>query len=176
MKYQFRDEVRTAKRAAMGEMVRLAKTNLKPEDRLINFASGHPSTEIFQDELIKKYMNLAAQEAEKDEWNYDAAIGYAPLREYLKRFINADGNVIKQDDDMMLTYGSTEAVYLTASALIESGDKVIVEEPSYVNAIKAFQLTGGEVVGVSLEEDGVNLEELEQKMQRGGGKTVLYNA
>ncbi len=170
MDYQFREEVRTAKRAAMGEMVNLARANLQPGDKLINFASGHPSAEIFQDEWIKKYMDIAAQEAVNDADNYDVAIGYAPLREHLKRFLNAGGNMVKQNDELILTYGSTEAVYLVASALIDSGDRVIVEKPSYVNAIKAFQLMGGEVLNVRLEEDGVDLEELEQKMRRGGVK------
>lgn len=46
MNYRFREEVRNAKRAAMGEMFRLAKENLKEGDRLINFASGYPSASI----------------------------------------------------------------------------------------------------------------------------------
>ena len=59
MEYQFREEVRCARKAAMGEMFRLAQDNLSLGDKLINFASGHPSTEVFQDKMIKKYMNLA---------------------------------------------------------------------------------------------------------------------
>lgn len=169
MDYQFREEVCSAKKAAMGEMFNLAKKNIKTGDKLINFASGHPSTDVFQDKLIKKYMNLAVDEIGKNEFHYDTYYGYEPLRKSLKKFINTKGNVIKQDDDLMITYGSTEAVFLTASALIDSGDKVIVEMPSYVNAIKAFQLLGGEVIGVRMEDDGVDLEELE-KIMRGGVK------
>ena len=66
MNYQFRDEVRNAKKAAMGEMYHLAKENLSSEDKLINFASGHPSMEVFQDKMIKKYMTLAMEEAGKE--------------------------------------------------------------------------------------------------------------
>ena len=54
MEYQFKDEVRNAKRAAMGEMFHLAKAHLGEQDRLINFASGHPSTEVFQDAVPPK--------------------------------------------------------------------------------------------------------------------------
>lgn len=170
MEYQFREEVRTAKKAAMGEMVNLAKANLQSGDRLINFASGHPSMDVFQDELIKKYMSYAAAEAREDVCSYDSAIGYAPLRDQIKSSLNADGNVMGQKDDLMITYGATEALHLTASALLEPGDKVIVEEPSYVNAIKAFQFMGGEVIGVHLDEDGINLEDLEEKMRVEGVK------
>lgn len=167
MKYQFRDEVLHAKRAAMGEMFRLAKEGLGPDDKLINFASGHPSTDVFQDEMIKKYMNLAMEEAEKDLFQYGAHMGYAPLRESFKEFINQKGDIVKPEDELMITYGAVEGIFLTASALISRGEKVIVEVPSFVNAIKSFQLVGGNVVGVHMDDDGVNLTELEKAMKRG---------
>lgn len=167
MDYRFRDEVFNAKKAAMGEMYNLAKEHLKDGDKLINFASGHPCEDMFQDKLIRKYINLAMNEAEKNIFQYGAHAGYGPLRSAFKEFINQKGNSIKKDDDLIITYGATEAVFLTASALIGKGDKVIVEVPTYVNAIKAFQLLGGQVIGVRMEPDGVNLDELESAMKQG---------
>ena len=167
MNYQFRNEVRNAKKAAMGEMFNLAKENMKPGDKLINFASGHPDTEVFQDEMIKKYMNLAMDEAEKDILQYGAHAGYMPLRKAFINFINQKGDIVKSDNDLIITYGACEAIFLTASSLINPGDKVVVEVPSYVNAIKAFQILGAKAIGVHMESDGVNLEELEKTMQSG---------
>ena len=89
--------------------------------------------------------------------------------------MNEKGPVVKGEDRLIVTYGSVEAISLTALALVERGDRVLVENPSYVNAIKAFRLQGAQVTGVSMEEDGVNLDELEAEMARGGGKTILYN-
>lgn len=167
MNYQFRSEVHNAKKAAMGEMFNLAKQHLKDGDKLINFASGHPSTEVFQGAMIKKYMNLAMKEADKELFQYGAHQGYMPLRQSFKKFVNSKGAVIKAEDDLIITYDSVEAIFLTASALVSRGDKVIVENPSYVNAIKSFQLQGAEIVGVSMEDDGVNLDELEFAMKMG---------
>jgi Transcriptional regulators containing a DNA-binding HTH domain and an aminotransferase domain (MocR family) and their eukaryotic orthologs len=167
MDYQFRREVRNAKKAAMGEMFNLAKQHLRDGDKLINFASGHPSTEVFQDKMIKKYMNLAMEEADKELFQYGAHAGYMPLRQSFKEFANAKGTTIKAEDDLIITYGSVEAIFLTVSALVGRGNKVIVEIPSYVNAIKSFQIQGAEVLGVSMEEDGVNLDELEFAMKKG---------
>lgn len=167
MNYQFRDEVRNAKRAVMGEMFNLAKENLKAEDKLINFASGHPSTEVFQDKMIKEYIKLAMEEADKELFQYGAHAGYLPLRQIFKRFVNEKGETVKEDDDLIITYGSVEAIFLTASALVGKGDKVIVEVPSYVNAIKSFQIQGAEVLGVSMEDDGVDLDDLELTMKQG---------
>ena len=167
MHYQFRKEVHAAKKAAMGEMFNLAKENLKEGDRLINFASGHPSTEVFQDRMIKKYIIHAMENITGDLLQYGAHAGYMHLRRSLSRFVNKKGSVVKLEDDLIITYGSVEAIFLTTSAFVGRGDKVIVEIPSYVNAIKAFQIQGAEVIGVSMEEDGVNLEELESAMKQG---------
>jgi len=167
MDYRFRDEVFNAKKAAMGEMYNLAKEHLKDGDKLINFASGHPSTEVFQDKLIKRYLNLTMEVAEKDILQYGAHAGYLPLRQIFKKFVNEKGNVVKPEDDLIITYGSVEAIFLTALALVNKGDKVIVEVPSYVNAIKSFQIQGAEVIGVPMQDDGVDLEKLESAMRQG---------
>lgn len=167
MNYQFRDEVRNAKRAAMGEMFNLAKENLKEGDRLINFASGHPSMETFQSTMIKQYLNAAMKEAGNELFQYGAHAGYMPLRKSFKRFINQRGDIAKPEDDLIITYGSTEAIFLVSSVLVDKGDKVIVEVPSYVNAIKAFQIQGADMIGVPMQPDGVDLDKLEQAMRQG---------
>jgi 2-aminoadipate transaminase len=167
MDYRFRDEVFNAKKAAMGEMYNLAKEHLRDGDKLINFASGHPSTEVFQDKLIKRYLNLTMEVAEKDILQYGAHAGYLPLRQTFKKFVNEKGNVVKPEDDLIITYGSVEAIFLTTLALVNKGDKVIVEVPSYVNAIKSFQIQGAEVIGVPMQDDGVDLEKLESAMRQG---------
>lgn len=167
MEYRFRDEVRYAKKAAMGEIFNLAKEHLSEGDKLINFASGHPSTEVFQDKMIKKYIRLAMEKADKDMFQYGAHAGYMPLRQTFKKFANEKGETVKPEDDLIITYGSVEAIFLTASALVGKGDKVVVEIPSYVNAIKAFQIQGAEVLGVPMQEDGVDLDKLELAMKQG---------
>lgn len=167
MEFVFRQEVKDAQKAAMGEMYNLAKEHLKPGDKLINFASGHPSTEVFPESFIKRYVDKALVEGQKDLLQYGPHMGYAPLREEFKMFANTKGTVVKEQDELMVTYGNVEGIFLTAYSLLNAGERVIVEEPSYVNAIKAFELQGAEIVSVSQEADGVNLNELEKEMQRG---------
>ena len=173
MDYQFRNEVLGAKKAAMGKMVNLAKENLKTGDRLINFASGHPSVEIFQREIIKKYMELAAESFNEDIFQYNE-FGFIPLRKSLTKFLNDKGNVVKQRDELMIIHGSTEAVFLSASAFVGVGDKVVVEMPSYVNAIEAFRTLGAEIIGVPVENDGVNVEQLENILKSYRGVKLFY--
>ena len=123
MDYRFREEVLAARKAAMGEMVSLAKENLREEDKLINFASGHPSTEALQDQMIRKYISLAMEESDKELFQYGPHAGYMPLRKTLIQFRNQKGEFVKHSDDLLITYGSTEAVFLAACALLAPGDK-----------------------------------------------------
>lgn len=167
MNYRLKDEVYSAKKAAMGEIYNLARESMKSGDRMVNFASGHPSTETFQDKMLKGYISSAMNMAGKDIFQYGSHAGYPPLRKVLTEFINTRGDIIKPTDDMIITYGATEAIYLTGQALINRGDRVIFELPSYVNAIKAFQIVGADIIGVHMEEDGVDLDELEKAMKTG---------
>ena len=57
MKYPFREEVAHAEKAAMGRMYHLAADNRKPGDKLINFASGHPSMDVLPYDMIRTYVN-----------------------------------------------------------------------------------------------------------------------
>lgn len=173
MVYQFREEVGTAKKAAMGEMYHLAKEHIRAGERLVNFASGHPDPEVFPDKIIRKYVSRAVVEYDDTSFSYDPA-GYVLLRGVLREFVNQKGATVKPEDDLLVTYGSTEAVYLAASVFVGRGDRVIVEVPSYVNAIKVFELLGAQVVGVPVEEDGVNLEALENTIKCGGGGYALF--
>lgn len=167
MQYQFRKPVKDEKKAAMGEMYRIAKENANNGEHIINFASGHPDTEILRGELITKYVIDAVNDNQSSFFQYGAHIGYTPLRDALKIFENGHGNRVKQNDDLLITYGATEGISLMAMSLINPGDRVIAEEPSYVNAIKSFRMYGANVVGVPLQNDGVDLDILENEMRKG---------
>lgn len=167
MEYRWKTEVENAKKAAMGELYNIAKKNLTEGEKLINFASGHPDTNIFQNKLLEKYMIKALEEGEKDLLQYGPHIGYEPLRKQFQQFANAKGEVVHKEDEVMVTYGTTEGIFISGNIMLNKGDTVILEEPSYVNAIKAFALSGAKLVSVRQEADGVCLDELEQKMKQG---------
>ena len=167
MKYPFREEVAHAEKAAMGRMYHLAADNRKPGDKLINFASGHPSMDVLPYDMIRTYVNRALADGGRDLLQYGAHAGLLSLRQALRSFVNAKGDTVKTEDDLIVTYGSTEAFSLIANALLSRGDRVIEEIPSYVNAIKCFQILGADVIGVPIEDDGVDIDALEVAFRAG---------
>ena len=167
MKFEFRKEVASAKKAAMGEMYNIAKANSHQGEKIINFASGHPDTGVFQDDMIKKYINESLFESEKDFFQYGPHAGYLPLRNNLKDFVNSKGNICGKNDDILVTYGAAEAFFLASVSIINNGDRLIVDDPGYVNAINCFRMLGAEIIGIPIENDGPDINRLEEAMKNG---------
>ena len=167
MQYQFREPVKVAHKAAMGRLYNLAKKSAGEETHIINFASGHPDSEIIRADLLQKYIMEAVSENQNDFYQYGSHIGFAPLRDILKDYENHHGKRVRSRDEVMITYGSTEGISLVSMAMVNPGDRVLVEEPSYVNAIKSFRMYGATVVGIPLQNDGVDLDILENEMRKG---------
>lgn len=167
MEYHFRDEVINIKKAPMGEIFSLAKEHAKESDKIINFASGYPNTDVLPYGLLESYVTKALEEGGSDILQYGPYLGYLPLREQLKKFANAKGNVCSEEDNIIITYGSAEGIFLAINVLVNKMDKVIIENPSYVNAIKLFELSSANIHTVKQDSDGVNLEELENAMSSG---------
>lgn len=97
---------------------------------------------------------------------YGSAQGYTGLIESSKSFINKHECICTSDDDIIITTGSQQGLDLVSKIFCDEGDYVVVENPSYLGALNSFKCNGAKLLGVSLEEDGVNLEELEEAFKK----------
>ena len=98
---------------------------------------------------------------------YGPHSGYEPLKAEIRKFINKKELIAKDDDEILITYGSSEGLYLMANAFINPGDTVIVEDPTYLNALNVFDMHGAKIIGVPVEDDGVDIVALEEVMKKG---------
>ena len=123
---------------------------------LISFARGAPSADILPVEAVRQ----AAQRALADDWkralSYGTGIGHPGLCEWV-----AERHGIDNPSQVMVTNGSLEAGALLFQHLIEPGDRVVVEQPSYDRTLLLLERRGAARVGVPLEEDGIDIEALE---------------
>ena len=90
-------------------------------------------------------------------------VASSPVREILALtarpgVISFAGGLPTEPDELLVCSGSQQALTLAATVLIEPGDRVLVEEPSYLAALQAFQLAGAEVVPVACDDDGLDPE------------------
>ena len=167
MEYKINENLCQAKLSIIRRISDLAQEGKKPQDRVILFSSGQPADEAMPTELVKEYTTRIIDKYGCDVIQYGGHKGYPELFPEIRKFLNKDGEVARDDDDFIITYGSSEAIFAIGSAFIKPGDRVIVEDPTYLNATNSFRYCGATIVPVKADPDGVNLEALEEAMKGG---------
>ena len=133
---------------------------------LISFAGGLPAPDVFPvkefnaacDRVLRKQGTMALQ--------YSATEGYLPLREMIARHSARYGIKITPDN-VLITSGSQQALDLLGKILIDPGDRILVESPTYLAAIQAWNAYGAEFITVPMDEDGMNTDYLEEALRAG---------
>ncbi|MGB9722815.1 MAG: PLP-dependent aminotransferase family protein [Chloroflexia bacterium] len=129
---------------------------------MIYLAGGLPAPESFPVEVFRQACNTVLDEVGAQALQYGTTEGYKPLRQYLaERMRNLKG-IACGSDNILLTSGSQQALEMIGKLFIDYGDIIVVESPSYLGAIQAFDLYAPRYVTVPMDEEGIILEELER--------------
>ncbi|GAB3489296.1 PLP-dependent aminotransferase family protein [Curvibacter fontanus] len=153
---QFADRLNHVETSAIRELFKLLG---KPG--IISFAGGFPDSAMFDVEGIREASQKALSEEPGAALQYGATEGYNPLREQLAAFMGSKG-VQVSPDGLIVTTGSQQALDLIGKTLIDPGDKVIVEAPTFLATIQCFRLYGANVIGAPIDAHGVQVDQLEQ--------------
>jgi 2-aminoadipate transaminase len=160
---QFADRLNNVETSAIRELFKLLG---KPG--IISFAGGFPDSAMFDVDGIKEAVNKALTDEPGGTLQYGATEGYNPLREQLAAFMGERGDGRRENsvtvapDGLIVTTGSQQALDLIGKTLINPGDKVIVEAPTFLATIQCFRLYGAQVIGAPIDEHGVKTDELEK--------------
>ncbi|MGE3346827.1 MAG: PLP-dependent aminotransferase family protein [Ramlibacter sp.] len=130
---------------------------------IISFAGGFPDSAMFDVEGLKEAANKALTEEPGGALQYGATEGYNPLREQLAAFMGTKG-VSVNPDGLIVTTGSQQALDLLGKTMIDPGDKVIVEGPTFLATIQCFRLYGADLVSAPVDANGVDTDALEKLM------------
>ncbi|MFF7891470.1 PLP-dependent aminotransferase family protein [Streptomyces sp. NPDC007907] len=142
----------------------------RPE--VINFAGGLPAPELFDAQGIAAAYEAVLAEAPARALQYSTTEGEPALRDALAARTTARG-LPTGPDDLLVTTGSQQALSLLATALLEPGDTVLVENPCYLAALQAFGFAGARIVAVPGDEHGLDPGALEELVVRERPK-LLY--
>lgn len=133
---------------------------------------GLPNPISFPIDALRASVDHAITENGSRLFQYSSTQGYAPLREYIAAKYQRLHGLDVHADDVFITTGSQQALELIGKVLINKGDGIVIEEPGYLGAIQAFTLSEPTFYGVTLENDGLNLEELEKALQQPNVKFI----
>lgn len=169
MDYKFSDKVTGLKASAIREILKFTSV-----PGVISFAAGNPAPEAFPTEKIAEISADILREDPILALQYNITEGYTPLRDYLKGWMK-ERNCFNPDiDDLIITSGAQQANELSCKVLLNEGDTLICESPSFIGSINAFKSYHVNLVGVELEEDGINLEKLEATLKTEKNVKLLY--
>jgi len=142
----------------------LLKLTQRPE--VISFAGGLPAAEYFPVERFQEACYRVLADNAHLALQYSTTEGYPPLREFIAERLRRY-NICVTADNVLITSGSQQALSLIGALLINPGDRVLVEQPTYLGALQAFNIYQASYVGVPTDEDGICTHELPEAMRHG---------
>jgi 2-aminoadipate transaminase len=142
----------------------LLKITSKPG--VISFAGGLPSPDAFPVKRFEEACHKVLTEEAGRALQYGTTEGYEPLRELIARNMARYG-IVAKFENVMITSGSQQALDLIGKLFINRGDRVLVEAPTYLGALQAFNAYGAEYISVPVDEDGLITELLEKPLRSG---------
>jgi 2-aminoadipate transaminase len=142
----------------------LLKVTENPD--IISFAGGLPAPEAFPLVEIEAAARRVLQEHGAKALQYGPTEGYPPLRDLLVRHMRRYGIKVTADN-VLITSGSQQALDLVGKILINPGDHVLTEEPTFLGALQAFTSYEARYLSVPIDEEGLRVDLLEAELRAG---------
>ncbi len=139
----------------------------------ITFAGGIPTEEFYPHDQFQRIVSqILKSEHSKEMFGYSAAEGSPYLRTQVKRHLKKHG-IACGDDELLIVSGSQQGIDLVTNVLVDPGDVVLLEDPSYFWAICNFRARQARCLPVGLDDEGIRLDILESHLSRQKAK-LLY--
>ena len=149
------------KSSVVRELLKLVE---KPE--IISFAGGMPAPELFPVAEFQDAIDRVLAESGKQALQYGPTEGCRKLREMIVRHTARYGIVVELEN-ILITSASQQALDLLGKVFINPGDRIVVENPTYLGALQAWNMYQAEYVGVPMDGEGMRTDQLEEAMRSG---------
>jgi 2-aminoadipate transaminase len=141
---------------------------------VISFSGGFPDPETFPRQRVSSLLAEFAETGEATAFQYTPTRGLAgTLAAFADRIEGLQGRR-PGDDELLITSGAIEALELVGKSFLDAGDLVVVEGPTYLGAIQAFRSFETTLEAVPLDDEGLQVDELERRLERGLRPKLLY--
>lgn len=169
MEYKFSDRVSNLKPSAIREIFKYAA-----DPEVISLSAGNPSPDAFPAKAIEEISAEVLRNNPVSVLQYSVTEGYAPLRKNLMEYMKTEHNTGNENDDILITTGAQQIMDLCTKALVNEGDVVICEAPSFIGSLNTFRSYNAKLVGVKVDADGMNTDELEKALKANPNAKIIY--
>lgn len=159
--HRFAQRTQRMKSSAIRELLKLTQ-----EPDIISFAGGMPAPEVFPTKEFKEACTRVLDENGAVALQYGTTEGYLPLREMIARH-TSHYNIEINSDNILITSGSQQALDLIGKVFINRGDHILVESPTYLGALQAWNAYGAEYISVPSDDHGMITDALEEALRYG---------
>ncbi|MCM1023113.1 MAG: PLP-dependent aminotransferase family protein [Prevotella sp.] len=169
MDYLFSNKVTGLKASAIREIL---KFTAFPD--VISFAAGNPSPEAFPSEAVKEITARVLSENPVAALQYSITEGHTPLRETLKKRLASQNSYNGDIDDLIITSGGQQGNELSCKVFLNEGDTLICESPSFIGSINSFKSYNVNLVGVEMDDEGIDPAKLEDAVKSNKNVKIIY--
>ena len=169
MEYRISEKMQALKPSAIREIFKALA-----DPSIISLAAGNPSPESFPVEDLARISAEIFSDSSTAALQYSVTEGYPPLREDVKARLASRFGIGRDFDMTIITSGGQQGIELLCKTMCDEGDTVIVEEPSFIGALNAFRSNGAKLVGIPMEDDGIDIGKLEDAMKNNPRAKILY--
>jgi len=159
--YRYSQRTQRMKGSAIRELLKITE---QPD--IISFGGGLPAPDVFPVEAFKRACIYVLENESATALQYGSTEGYTPLREMIARHTKNLGINVSLEN-ILITTGSQQALDLLGKIFINRGDRILVESPTYLGALQAWNAYGAEYVTVPMDEHGMITEALEEALRIG---------
>ena len=159
MEYKFSERVLTLKPSAIREIFKYAA-----DPTYISLSAGNPAPEAFP---VKPLAEISAKLMAENPilaLQYSTTEGYTPLRDHLRAYMREKHNTGRDFDDILITSGAQQIMDLFTKSILNEGETVLTEAPSFIGTLNDFRSYRAKLVGIPMDTDGMNMEALEKAL------------
>lgn len=169
MEYTFANRVLSLKPSAIREIFKYAA-----DPAYVALSAGNPAPDAFPAKELEEISKSLLAENPIAALQYSVTEGYPKLREVLKKYMKEKHSIGTELDDLIITSGAQQVMDLTSKSLLNEGDVVICEAPSFIGSLNSFRSYNARLVGVPVESDGMNVEALEKALDENKNVKFIY--
>lgn len=156
----FAERTKVMRSSAMRDLMAITA---RPE--VITLAGGFPDTSTFPPQSFAAQMTRIAQESAAEALQYGPTEGFDATRDCILEVMAAEG-MLPDPEDIIVTTGGQQGIDLVTKALVDPGDVVVCEAPTYPGAIPTFCSYEADIVQIECDEDGMRIDLLEELLAR----------
>jgi 2-aminoadipate transaminase len=168
MNYSYAERMQFVKPSAIRELLKLGS-----DPNIISFGGGYPDPDIFPIEELRVVFDDVLHLHGKEALQYTTSEGLPALRQKIIDRKNKDDLSIGMDN-IFIVQGAQQGLDLVAKMLIDRGDVIITENPTFVGALVAFNAYEPQYAAVSMDEDGMIMDELEAVLKANPRAKFIY--